>query len=79
MNKYTTEILKSAYEQYQKTHSPHCSIQFSGSANDLVAYHNAVRNLSADGYIENLVNSGLSVTFDISAIRIEYMRVNGKL
>ena len=79
MNKYASEILKFAYEQYQKNHSTHCSMQLSGSANDLVALRNAIRNLSTDGYIENVSNSGLFITFDIGALGIEYMSANGKL
>lgn len=79
MNKYAAEILKVAYYQYQQAHSVHCSIQLSGNANDLVAYRNAVRNLFTDGYIDNLVNNGLSISFDLSAIGIEYMGTDRKL
>lgn len=79
MNKYASEILGFAYKQYQNSDFAHCSVQLSGSANDIAAYHNAMKNLLADGYIENLTSSGLTFTFNISAIGIEYMSADRKL
>lgn len=79
MNNYALSLLNTAYKQYQKHDNPHYSVQLIGNANDIVAYRNALKNLSEDGYIENLQFSGLLAEFDISAVGIEYMRLNGKL
>lgn len=73
MNKYSQKILETAYSQYLKSGSIHHSALFTGSANDMVAIRNAIRNLQDDGLIENVAFSGLEASFDLSAIGIEYM------
>ena len=78
MNKYALNILKFAYSQYQNSNSDSCSVQLSGNADDIVALRNALRNLESDGYIGNVFYDGLLITFDLSAIGVEYMRGNGK-
>lgn len=79
MNSYALNLLDAAYKQYQKHDSTHCFVQLTGNANDIVAYRNALKNLSEDGYIENLLFSSLLAEFDISAVGIEYMCSHGKL
>lgn len=79
MNEYALEILQFAYEQYQQNQSVTCSMQTLGNANDMVGIRNALRVLVSDGYIENLSGDGLCVSFDISALGIEYMRSYRKL
>lgn len=79
MNNYALNLLNTAYKRYQKHNTLHNSVQLTGNANDIVAYRNALKNLSEDGYIEGLQVSSLLAEFDISAVGIEYMRLHGKL
>lgn len=79
MNKYCLSILKYAYSKYQESGSVHYSVVLSGNADDIVGLRNAIRNLEEEKYIENVSQNGLDVSFDLSAIGIEYMRSYGKL
>lgn len=79
MNKYCLSILKYAYSKYQESGSVHCSVVLSGNADDIVGLRNAIRNLEEGKHIENASQNGLDVSFDLSAIGIEYMRSYGKL
>lgn len=79
MNKYCLSILKYAYSKYQESGSIHYSVVLSGNADDIVGLRNAIRNLEEEKYIENVSQNGLDVSFDLSAIGIEYMRSYGKL
>lgn len=79
MNKYCLNILKYAYSKYQESGSVHYSVVLSGNADDIVGLRNAIRNLEEGKYIENVSQNGLDVSFDLSAIGIEYMRSYGKL
>ena len=79
MNKYCSNILKYAYSKYLKSGSTHCSMTLAGSADDIVGLRNAVRNLAEEKHIENLSQDGLSISFDLSEIGVEYMRSHGEL
>lgn len=79
MNKYALDILVYAFKQYRNDGNIHCSFTVTGTADKLVAYRNAMRNLESDGYIEAPALNGLSFSFDISALGIEYMSSHGKL
>ena len=79
VNKYCLSILKYAYSKYQESGSVHYSVVLSGNADDIVGLRNAIRNLEEGKYIENVSQNGLDVSFDLSAIGIEYMRSYGKL
>lgn len=73
MNKYALDILNYAFNRYQKSGDIHCSFTVVGTADDLVAYRNAARNLESNGYIENCTVNGLVFSFDINTLGIEYM------
>ena len=73
MNKYALDILNYSFDRYQKSGDIHCSFTVAGTADELVAYRNAARNLESDGYIENCTVNGLVFSFDIGALGIEYM------
>lgn len=79
MNKYALDILAYAFKQYRDNGDIHCSFTVAGTADELVAYHNAIRNLESDGYIEASALNGLSFSFDISAFGIEYMSSHREL
>lgn len=79
MNKYGLSILKYAYSKYQKSGSIHYSVMLSGNADDIVGLRNAIRNLEEEKYIENVSQSELNASFDLSTVGIEYMRSYGEL
>ena len=78
MNKYALDILKHAYSEYQKNPLNPCSVVFSGSADDIVALRNALKNLEDSNYVEILSFNGLTATFNISTLGVEYMSSDGK-
>lgn len=79
MNKYGLSILKYAYSKYQESGSIHYSVMLSGNADDIVGLRNAIRNLEEEKYIENVSQSELNASFDLSTVGIEYMRSYGEL
>ena len=79
VNKYGLSILKYAYSKYQESGSIHYSVMLSGNADDIVGLRNAIRNLEEEKYIENVSQSELNASFDLSTVGIEYMRSYGEL
>ena len=76
MNKIASKILTDAYTHYLNASTPHCTTMLSGSGTNISSEYNAIKYLEQDGYIENIVQNGLFISFDISPQGIEYMRLN---